>query len=79
MKILDTGLLYRNPIPHVRSVHGYFPSVVSMDNGEMLATAVLGEAFEAPNLRTHVFLSTSKEPAECIIFFDNCKSTFGLN
>ncbi len=57
MKILDTGLLYRNPIPHVRSVHGYFPSVVSMDNGEMLATAVVGEAFDAPTLRTHVFRS----------------------
>lgn len=57
MEILSTGLIYRNPIPHVHSVHAYFPSVVSMDNGEMLATAVLGEAFEAPNLRTHLFRS----------------------
>lgn len=54
MKILNTGLIFRNPIPHVHSVHAYFPSVVSMDNGEMLAAMVLGEAFEAPNLRTHV-------------------------
>lgn len=57
MKILKTGLIYRNPMPHVHSVHAYFPSVVCMDNGEMLATGVLGEAFEAPNLRTHVFRS----------------------
>ncbi|HOD48736.1 MAG TPA: sialidase family protein [Candidatus Hydrogenedentes bacterium] len=58
MEILKTGLIFRNPIPHVHSVHAYFPSVVSMDNGEMLATAVLGEAFESPNMCTHVFRST---------------------
>ncbi len=57
MDILKTGLIFRNPIPHVHSVHAYFPSVVRMDNGEMLATVVLGEAFEAPNIRTNVFRS----------------------
>lgn len=51
---IDTGLIYKNPTPHVHSVQAYFPSVVTLDNGEMLATVVLGEAFEAPNLRTHV-------------------------
>jgi hypothetical protein len=55
---IGTGLIYKNPAPHVHSLHAYFPSVVSLDNGEMLATVVLGEAFEAPNLRTHVCRST---------------------
>lgn len=54
---LSTGILYRNLIAHVRSEHAYFPSVVRLDNGEMLATAVLGEAFEAVNLHTCVFRS----------------------
>ena len=58
IKVLDTGIIYRNPKPHVHSIHAYFPSAVCMDNGEMLATLVLGEAFEAPNLRTHVARST---------------------
>lgn len=57
VEILETGVLYRNPKPHVRSVHAYFPSVARLENGEMLATVALGEAFEAPNLRTHVFRS----------------------
>ncbi len=57
MRILKTGIMYRNPMPHVHSLHAYFPSLACMDNGELLATAVLGEAFEAPNLRTHVFRS----------------------
>jgi hypothetical protein len=41
----------------VRSVHAYFPSVAALPGGEMLATATLGEAFEATNLRTHLFRS----------------------
>jgi sialidase-1 len=55
---LSTGLVYRNPKPHVHSVHAYFPSVVQMSNGELLATLVLGEAFESPNCHTHVARST---------------------
>ncbi|MBM3239616.1 exo-alpha-sialidase [Candidatus Poribacteria bacterium] len=57
IRCLQTGLIYRNPKPHVCSVHAYFPSVVVLDNGELLATLVLGEAFEAPNLRTWVVRS----------------------
>lgn len=30
---VETGLIYRNSKPHVRSIHAYFPSVVTMDNG----------------------------------------------
>lgn len=54
IKCLGTGVIYRNPKPHVHSVHAYFPSVVVLSNGELLATFVLGEAFEAPNCRTYV-------------------------
>ena len=49
IKCTGTGLIYRNPKPHVRSVHAYFPSVVPVANGELLATLVLGDAFEASN------------------------------
>ena len=55
---VKTGLVYRNPKPHVRSVHAYFPSVVALGDGGMLASVVLGEAFEATNLRTHLCRST---------------------
>ncbi len=54
---LATGWLYRNPQPHVRSVHAYFPSIAALPDGQMLAAAVLGEAFEAVNLRTNLFRS----------------------
>ena len=61
-KNLSTGLIYRNPIPHIKSIQAYFPSVAVMANGKMLATIVLGEAFEAVNLHTHI--SRSKDNGE---------------
>ena len=49
-----TGLIYRNPKAHVRSVHAYFPSVALLDNGDLLCSLVLGEAFESPNCHTYI-------------------------
>ena len=54
MKLLDTDVLYRNPKPFLRSVQAYFPSVVSLGNGELLASVVLGEAFESVDCRIHL-------------------------
>lgn len=51
---IESGLVYRNPMPHVKSKHAYFPSVVFSGNGEMLASFVIGEAFEAVNLNTNI-------------------------
>jgi hypothetical protein len=51
---VTTGILYKNATPHLKSVHGYFPSVAALPSGELLATYALGEAFEATNLRTYV-------------------------
>jgi len=53
IEIINTGLIYRNPKPHVRAVHALFPSVVRLNDGEMLATFALAEAFEAANMHTH--------------------------
>ena len=58
IKKLKRGLIYRNPKPHVKSIHAYFPSVAVMANGEILATLALGEAFESTNLRTHIARSS---------------------
>ena len=62
VEVLGTGLVYRNPKPHVRSVHAYFPSVVTLPNGEMLAALCFAEAFEAVNM--HVWLARSTDDGE---------------
>lgn len=56
---LETGLLFKNPKPHVHSVHAYFPSVVVLPDGSLLAMYMLGEAFEAVNLQP--YLSRSQD------------------
>lgn len=58
LKNIKTGIIYRNPSPHLKSIHAYFPSVVVTGNGDMLATVVLGEAFEAVDMHTYLFRST---------------------
>ena len=52
IEVLDTGLVYRNPKPYLRSAVAYHPSLVIFDDGEMVSTFDLGEAVEALNYRT---------------------------
>lgn len=56
----ESGIVYRNPVPHVFSRHAYFPSVIEMDNGELLASFATGESFEAANLNTYVCRSADR-------------------
>ncbi len=58
IEVLDTGLVYSNPKPHLRSVVAYHPSLVVFDDGEMVSTFDLGEAVEAMNYHTHLARST---------------------
>jgi len=57
MKILDSGLIYRNPVPHLRSVQAYFPSIDKISDKEFIGTIVLGEAFESLNLHSYFVYS----------------------
>jgi len=59
IEYLDQHVVYENPKPHVHSRHGYFPGVVQVASGELLALFVIGEAFESPNLTSYV--SRSKD------------------
>lgn len=56
---LETRVVYENPIPHVRSRHGYFPGMATLLSGELLALFVRGEAFEAADLTT--FITRSRD------------------
>ena len=60
LRELETGVLFRNPVPHLKSVHAYFPSVVPLKNGNLLASGMVAEAFEAVGARVHLFRSTDQ-------------------
>jgi hypothetical protein len=49
------------PKHHVRRLQAYFPSVVAMDDGEMLALIVRGEGFEATSLQTFDAIHRGRE------------------
>jgi len=53
LRNVTTGVLYKNPKPHVKSVHAYFPSVGVVGDGELIAAFALAEAFEAVDMRMH--------------------------
>ncbi len=59
---VTTGIIYKNPVPHLKSVHAYFPSVAKLGDGSMWATSMTGEAFEA--IDTRVFLHRSLDSGE---------------
>lgn len=54
IEVLQAHVLYENPKPHVHSRHGYFPGVIRLPSGELLALFVIGEAFESPDQTTYV-------------------------
>ena len=54
MTSTETGLIYRNPKPHVRSRHAYFPSLVDLGQGELLCSMLISEAFESADGRLYL-------------------------
>lgn len=60
IEIKQSGVIFKNPKPFLKSENGYFPSVVECDNGDLVAAVVMGEAFEAVNLRNVIFRSKDK-------------------
>jgi hypothetical protein len=51
--IRDTGLVYRNPRPELRSRHTWHPTIVRFDDGEVLVTFDIAEADVALDYRTY--------------------------
>jgi hypothetical protein len=69
--VLDTGIIYRNPKPHLRAAHTWHPSLVHLGGGELVASFDIGEAVEALNYRTWLARSTDggrtwSEPARLL-------------
>jgi sialidase-1 len=57
ISVVDTGILFENDLPHLRSRHGYFPGVVKMSDGILMAAYVAGEAFESVDQTTETAVS----------------------
>ena len=62
IRCLETGLVYRNPKPHLRAVHAWHPCVVRLDGGELVASFDLAQAPESLDYRT--YLSRSQDDGQ---------------
>lgn len=56
--VLDTGLVYRNPKPYLRAVNAWHPTIVQLENGDLLAGFDLGQGPESLDYRTWLSRST---------------------
>ena len=58
IRYVEGSVLYDNPKPHVRSRHGYFPGLTKLPSGDLLATLMIGEAFESADGTTYLARSS---------------------
>jgi hypothetical protein len=54
IECLSTGLVYRNPKPYLRSRQAFHPSLVRLEDGELICSFDVGEAVESLDYRTYL-------------------------
>src|ERR1051326_1258513 len=59
IKVIDTGIVYRNQKPHLRAIHAMHPTVSAFPDGEIVSTYDLGQGPESLDYRTE--LSRSRD------------------
>ncbi|MBR2883191.1 MAG: exo-alpha-sialidase [Clostridia bacterium] len=57
MKVIETGVIYENPIPQLRSRQSMFPWLCKCGNGRLAAIHVIGEAFESADQTSYIAFS----------------------
>ncbi len=85
MKVLESNIIYENPLPQLCSKHSFFPFLFEMDDGTIGAVIAIGQAFESVDSASYVVFSkdggkTWSEPQKMLCladdkFTDYCKAT----
>ena len=60
MKVIESSIIYENPLPQLRSRQSYFPFVCECKDGTLVAVHVIGEAFESVDGTSHISFSMDK-------------------
>jgi len=58
IRVVSTGIVYRNPKPYLRAVHTWHPTVALLKNGELLAAFDCGQGAESLDYRSYLSRST---------------------
>lgn len=60
MKVLESSIIYENPLPQLRSRQSAFPFVCECKDGTLAAAHVIGEAFESVDGTSYISFSQDK-------------------
>ena len=56
MQIIESNVIYENPMPQLRARNSTFPFLCQLDNGDILASHQMGQAFESVDGTTFLSL-----------------------
>lgn len=57
MKVTASNIIYKNPLPQLRSRHSFFPSGAALKGNSIIASFAMGEAFESVDSTSYVAFS----------------------
>ncbi len=57
MKIINSSIVYENPLPQLRSRQDFFPFVCELNDGTLAMVHVIGEAFESVDSSSYISFS----------------------
>ena len=60
MKIIESNIIYDNPLPQLRSRQSMFPFLCQLEDKSIAAVHVIGEAFESVDLTSYISFSRDK-------------------
>ena len=57
MKILESNIIYENPLPQLCSKQSFFPFLCELEDGTLAAVVVIGQAFESVDSASYITFS----------------------
>ena len=57
MKVIESHVIYENPLPQLCSRQSFFPFLAELADGTLLAVGAIGQAFESVDSTSYVFYS----------------------
>lgn len=60
LECVDSGVVFRNPVPNLRAVHTWHPSIVQLNSGTLLVAFDIGQGAESLDYHTVISRSTDE-------------------
>lgn len=57
MKVIESNIIYENPLPQLSSKQSFFPFLCELEDGTLAAVVVIGQAFESVDSSSYIMFS----------------------